>query len=84
LKGHYPWVQGLVPAGSDLCGTPPVVVMPPDKATLKCLTAVPKLANALLLGVEKSTEACLDGIRKGKITGPCPDGKAAAAIQKRD
>ena len=82
LKAHYPWVQGLVPAGSDLCGTPPVVSLPPDKATLKCLTTIPKLANALLVGTEKSTEACLNSVRQGKITGPCPDAKGVAAIQK--
>jgi hypothetical protein len=83
LKIHYPWVQALVPDGSDLdCGTPPAASLPPSSDELKCLTAVPKLANALLIGSEKVTGACLDGVRKGKIAGACPDEKGQDAIAK--
>jgi hypothetical protein len=57
-------VQGLVPPGSDLCGTPPVVALPPDSATLKCLTTVPKLANKLRVTVEKTIGKCLNGALK--------------------
>jgi hypothetical protein len=74
LKGHYPWVQGLVPQGSDLCGTPPVVALPPDSATLKCLTTVPKLANKLRVTVEKTIGKCLNGaLKSGAPISMCMD-----------
>ena len=87
LQVLFPCLAGQVPAGSDRdCGTPPAAC-PTDKAGILCARAIAKAGITFFRAKEKAVEQCLDGIRKGKLAGPCPDavaqGKIAAAEQKK-
>jgi hypothetical protein len=88
------FLQGA--AGSDLgatCGTlPPVgsaatTVTAAGSATLTdaaraCRKEVAKQVVKLIRAEFKALRGCLDGVAAGRVSGPCPDTRAALAIDK--
>lgn len=83
-------------AGSDLgasCGTLPPVGSPATTVTAagsatltdaarSCRKEVAKLVVKLIRAEFKALRGCLDGVAAGRVSGPCPDTRAAAAIDK--
>ena len=75
----YPCLVGQIPAGSDLdCGTPPAC--PVDKLAIDCTRGIAKAALRFVLAKEQALEKCLNHVIRGRIPGPCPDGKTQALI----
>jgi hypothetical protein len=54
----------------------------PNAASQKCQAAIVKSAAAFVQAKTKALQKCEDGVVKRKITGPCPDAKAAESIAK--
>jgi hypothetical protein len=80
LKILYPCLVNQLPASSDLdCGTPPAGCLP-DRTAAGCSAVIAKAGIVFFLAEDKALEACLDEVRNGKITGPCPDATARARI----
>jgi hypothetical protein len=80
-------VQILYPClASQVAPDPPVVCAggppscPTDPADVGCLRAVGKAGIDFLLATEQAQEKCLDGVRSGRIVGPCPDLRAQALL----
>jgi len=90
LKILYPCLQGKVTRGLSLdCGTPPGAC--PDtkkeKPAIACLKSIAHASSDFLLTQEALLETCLDSVRAGNVTPPCPDSaaqtKLTAAAAKR-
>jgi hypothetical protein len=80
-------VQILYPClASQVAPDPPVTCAggasscPTDAADVGCLRAVGKAGIDFMLATEQAQEGCLDGVRSGRIVGPCPDLRAQALL----
>lgn len=49
-------------------------------ATVKCRAALVKESGKITQAIAKSLQKCEEGVRAGKITGPCPDAGTASKI----
>ncbi len=56
----------------------------PNKDSQKCQAAIVKSAATFVQAKAKALQKCEDGVVKRKITGPCPDQKAADSIAKAE
>lgn len=52
----------------------------PANATIKCRATLGKETGKLTQAIAKIQQQCLEGVRAGKIAGPCPDSGSAAKI----
>ncbi len=56
-----------------------------DSAVIMCQRAIGKETSKFFAAKSKALQKCEDGVLKGTVTGPCPDGaKAAPAIAKAE
>lgn len=62
--------------------TTPAPTPAPGKDTQKCQAAIVKSAASFVQAKTKALQKCEDGVVKRKVTGPCPDAKAADGIAK--
>jgi hypothetical protein len=80
LKILYPCLVNQLPGSSDLdCGTPPSGC-PPGGTAAGCSATIAKAGIGLFLAEDQVLATCLDEMRRGRITGPCPDAAAQAQI----
>lgn len=63
---------------------PPSPTPTPSKDSQKCQAAIVKSAATFVQAKAKALQKCQDGVVKRKITGPCPDQKAADSIAKAE
>lgn len=59
-----------------------VLLAGPAEATIKCRAAFSKETGKLTQALAKIQQQCAEGVRAGKIAGPCPDAKSAGKIAK--
>ncbi len=77
------------PTTPDVTPTPtttqtPVATATPNPVSRKCQAAIVKSAASFAQARAKALQKCEDGVVKRKITGPCPDQKAADSIAKAE
>jgi len=82
LRVVHPCLSAQVPAGSALaCGTPPGGCPDPaDTATVTCLRTIASAGTRWLGTKQKRLGACLNAVRAGTRTPPCPDPPTAAKL----
>ncbi len=49
---------------------------------VKCQRSIAKASSQFLQARVKALQKCEEGVQKGSLVGPCPDGKATASIDK--